>query len=502
MKIFIHIFIISLALPTISKAQAPEIEWENTIGANSSDALYSIKQTSDGGYIVGGCSNSEISGDKTEDNCGEFSLSADFWILKLNDAGVIQWQNTIGGTSEEERCFVFQTPAGDYIAAGSSASGKDCEKTSNSYGGPDYWILKLNTYGVLLWQMKIGGESGDYLMDIKPTSDGGFILGGYSYKATIGGNKTEAGIGLLDYFIVKISPTGTIEWQNTIGTIADDFLTSINPCADGGYIVAGYTTGGISGDKTEASMSPGYADYWILKLDNTGNIVWQNTIGGNFTDISNVILPTTDGGFLVSGYSDSGISGDKTESTLGSSRPWILKLDATGNIVWQNSINDGPNPVTDMIYTSDGNYLLTGGAFWLCKINPLGDEIWSQTIGSGYSPTLMQTADQGYIIGGNSNYGITDVKSEPNYGSNDYWVVKLAPDVCIPITETCNSLDDNCNGLTDDGVVETITINALGATTVCKGESVTLTATYTGSNLQWKKKWIQYCRCNSSLLYY
>ena len=485
-----HIGLLYIAFTIIISplmSQAPAIEWENTIGGNTSDILTSIKQTIDGGYIIGGSSNSDISGDKAEDNCGEFSLAADFWIIKLNEDGNIQWQNTIGGSSEEEHCLIFQTAAGDYIAAGSSASGKVCDKTSNTYGGPDYWVIKINTSGVLLWQMKIGGVSADLLTDIEPTADGGFILGGYSYSSGLGGNKTEAGVGLYDYYIVKISPTGSIEWQNTIGTSANDYLTSIKPCADGGYIVGGHTTGGISGDKTESSMSPGYSDYWIIKLDALGNIQWQNTIGGNFNDILKTVLATTDGGFIIGGESDSGISGDKTESSVGYSRPWILKLNSAGLIEWQNTINDGPNSLTDMIYTSDGNYLLAGGSFWISKMNPLGEELWSQTIGSGYYPVIEQTADLGYIIAGSSNYGISDVKSEPNYGYDDYWVVKLAPDVCMPVDELCNSLDDNCNGIADDGVIETVSIAAGGPTTFCKGSSVTLTATYSGTTLQWKK---------------
>lgn len=487
MKNFLYFLITCFVSHNILNGQAPAIEWENTIGGNASDALTSIKQTFDGGYIIGGSSNSDISGDKAEDNCGEFSNGADFWIMKLNDDGNIQWQNTIGGSSEEEHCFIFQTVSGDFIAAGSSGSSKECDKTSNNYGGQDYWVIKLNTSGVLLWQMKIGGEGHDMLASLEPTADGGFILGGYSSTAGLGGNKTEAGMGLYDYYIVKISPTGSIEWQNTIGTTADDYLTSLKPCADGGYIVGGHTTGGISGDKTEGSMSPGYSDYWVMKLDASGNIQWQNTIGGNFIDLLTTVLPTTDGGFLIGGVSDSGISGDKTESSIGYSRPWILKLNTSGIIEWQNTINDGPNSLTDMIYTSDGNYLLAGGAFWISKLNPLGGELWSETIGSGYNPVIEQTADLGYIIAGSSNYGITDVKSEPNYGDSDYWVIKLEPDVCLPVDEICNGLDDNCNGIADDDVVETISINPDGATTFCKGEEVTLEAVYTGTSLQWKK---------------
>lgn len=483
-----HIGLLYIAFTIIISplmSQAPSIEWENTIGGNSYEILNEIRQTSDGGYIMSGYSNSDLSGEKTEENCN----TTDFWIIKLTESGTIQWQNTIGGESSEEACFIFETESGDFIVAGSSASSKNCDKTSNSYGGSDFWILKINSVGVIIYQMKIGSDDHDLVTALEPTADGGFIVGGTSSAfGGVSGNKTDPGVGLNDYYVVKISATGTIEWQNAIGTTADDFLTSLKPCSDGGYILGGYTTGGISGDKTEASMSPGYEDYWVVKLDASGNIQWQNTIGGNFNDYCYSVIETPYAGFLIGGNSNSGISGDKTESSLGTNWPWILKLNSTGSIVWQNTIQSGPYSLFDMINTADGNYVLSGGDFWICKLNVLGDIMWSQTIGSGYNPrSIQQTSDLGYIMGGISNSGITAVKSEPNYGDADYWIVKLAPDVCMPVDELCNSLDDNCNGIADDGVIETVSIAAGGPTTFCKGSSVTLTATYSGTTLQWKK---------------
>jgi hypothetical protein len=137
----------------------------------------------------------------------------------------------------------------------------------------------------MIWEISngrillVGHGSDDVLKSIQQTTDGGYIIGGYS-NSSISGDKTENCIGSFDYWIVKISGTGTIQWQNTIGGDSDDYLSSIKQTSDGGYILGGYSKSIISGDKIENSM--GLHDYWIVKTNSLGNIQWQNTIGGNY----------------------------------------------------------------------------------------------------------------------------------------------------------------------------------------------------------------------------
>ena len=131
---------------------------------------------------------------------------------------------------------------------------------------------------------------------------------------------------------MKLYPMGGIEWQNSIGGNIHDILTSVEQTADGGYIIGGYSNSGINGDKTEASFaggSYGY-DYWVLKLNSTGNIEWQNTIGGNADDYLYSIQQTNDAGFILGGYSKSGVSGDKSEPNMGSNDYWVVKLNSLG----------------------------------------------------------------------------------------------------------------------------------------------------------------------------
>ena len=327
---------------------------------------------------------------------------------------------------------------------GESWSGISGDKTEASWGSSDYWVVKLNSSGAIEWQNTIGGSSTDYLYSLQQTSDGGYILGGWS-QSGLTGDKTEASMGGSDYWVVKLNSSGAIEWQNTLGGGGEDKLYSLQQTTDGGYLLGGHSYSGISGDKTEVPL--GGSDYWVVKLNSSGAIEWQNTIGGSSEDFLLSFQQTTDGGYILGGYSSSGISGVKNEALLGGYDYWVVKLNSSGVIEWQNTIGG-----------SSDDYLLS----------------------------LQQTTDDGYILGGYSISGISGDKTETSLGFYDYWVVKLEGD-CTPITEICNTLDDNCNGLIDDGVVETISISAGGATTFCQGGSVILTASHSGTSLQWKK---------------
>ncbi|HNO28980.1 MAG TPA: T9SS type A sorting domain-containing protein [Chitinophagales bacterium] len=510
-------FILSVAITQISFGQAPAIEWQNTIGGSSYEDLRSLEQTSDGGYIIGGVSTSPISGDKTEAAWPGGPNGFDFWILKLHADGTIAWQNTIGGTNDDYLYVVKETPDGGFICGGYSASGISGDKTEGSLGGKDYWVLKLDALGNIVWQNTIGGSLDDILYDIALTTDGGYLLGGYSYSS-ISGDKTENNMGIAstdDYWVVKLNGDGTIAWQNTIGGTSQDYLYKVLALADGGFLLGGTSYSGLNGDKTEVSM--GGADYWIIKINSTGSIVWQNGIGGSSNDNFRSFGLTTDGGFIVAGDSRSLVSGDKTETNFDNvtfySDFWILKLNSTGSIVWQNDIgSDRDDYPMDIMQTTDGGYFIAGNSvsallgdktegvigggtifydFWVMKLNATGSILWQNVIGgtnydAPYDADI--TDDGGFIVGGHSYSGISGDKTEANMGASygDYWVFKLES-TCTPLPEVCNGMDDDCDGLIDDGITLSISIAAGGPTSFCQGSNVVLTATHTGTSLQWKK---------------
>ncbi len=421
---------------------AQEIEWQNTIGGLFVDRLYSIQQTIDGGYVLGGYSSSNISIDKTENSVG----GNDYWVVKLDSLGTILWQNTIGGNSIDELYSIQQTSDGGFILAGVSWSNISGDKTENTNGGEDYWIVKVGPFGSIQWQNTIGGSGSEKLYAIKQTLDGGYILGGSSV-ANISGDKTEDCIGSFDYWVVKVDSMGIIQWQNTIGGSGWDELASIQQTIDGGYILGGFSGSNISGDKTENSI--GLYDYWIVKVDSLGIIQWQNTIGGSSSDKLASIIQTTDKGFMLGGYSSSNMSGDKSENSKGDADFWIVKVDSTGTIQWQNTIGgSGWDELASIQQTIDGGYILGGFSessisgdkmensngfsdYWIVKVDSLGVINWQNTIGgNGYDNlcSILQTTDGRYCLGGYSGSSLTGDKKENCLGNVDYWIVKLTDD--------------------------------------------------------------------------
>jgi len=417
---------------------AQEIEWQNTIGGNADDAINSIIESSDGGYLLGGTSSSNISGDKTENCIGQL----DYWIVKINSTGNIQWENTIGGSTSDQLQSIIHTTDGGYFLGGSSNSGVNGDKTENSNGGFDYWVLKVDSIGNIQWQRSIGGFGNDYLHSVSQTSDGGYLLGGFS-NSDISGDKSENSNGNNDYWIVKIDSIGNIQWQNTIGGADNDQLSSLIQTSDSGYILVGASLSDISGDKSENSN--GGQDYWIVKTDSTGNIISENTIGGFADDWLYSVIQSFDNGYVLGGSSNSNISGDKTENCIGGYDYWIVKTDGSGNIIWQKTIGGNTYEEThSMIQTTDGGLILGGSSssnlsrdksentngvndYWIVKTDSLGIIEWENTVGGVATDMLasvIYTSDGGYLLGGFSNSNISGDKDENPVGQTDCWVVK------------------------------------------------------------------------------
>lgn len=433
-------------------AQDPFIEWDNTVGGTGLDGMFSCTEGANGGYLLAGYSYSNISGDKTEDDIGQ----GDCWFIKLNADGVVEWDETIGGTGSDTALVVRGTSDGGFVVAAWSNSDISADKTEDSFASSDFWIFKIDGLGAIEWQNTIGGTSNDQPWSIEETTDGGYIVGGFS-SSDISGDKIEDSIGEEDYWVLKLDALGVIEWQNTIGGTARDELRFAVQTMDGGYFIGGESRSPISGDKTEEGVGcdpgvPCTIDYWVLKLDENGVIDWQNTIGGEDQDNLADGIQTADGGFLLSGHSNSDATGDKTEDQIGGVFDlWIVKLDAVGEVLWDNTIGGtGSEDLglsdTSISQTTDGGFLLGGfsdsnisgdktengiggGDLWILKLNNLGIIEWQNTIGgntSDFFTTAFQTSDGGFLIGSSSYSGISGDKTENPIGGQDYWVVKHA----------------------------------------------------------------------------
>ena len=507
LSLVIICFVMSFCFVTTLSAQFPEMVWQGTYGGSSYDFTVQTAVTSDGGYIMAGTAQSGISGHKT---IGAYGLE-DYWIIKLDGLGNIQWQKVFGGTGSDVAAHAEQTADGGYIIGGYSSSLPSGNKTAPLHGIYDCWILKLNASGIIEWQTSVGGDQNENCYAVHQTPDGGYIVGADS-ESDISGNKTTPSFGGKDYWVIKLDASGTKVWEQAYGGNATDLFADINLTADGGFIIGGSSNSNFSGNKNENTN--GLNDFWVLKLSNTGTIEWQNTIGGSHNDDVYFCQQTLDGNYFVGGSSASEISGDKTEAQFGAAVGlgdyYVMKLNTSGDIIWQNTIGATRE---DQCYAgmqlSDGNYIIggmsgstangdktlprIGGAdiadIWVLLLDTVGN-INSQNVIGGTSTDIAfgfcEGADGGILISAVSWSEINGNKTSPWYGQDDAWVIKLSG-ACVPTTEICNTLDDDCNGLIDDGITETISIEAAGATTVCQGESVVLNATYTGTSIQWKK---------------
>lgn len=261
------------------------IEWQKNYGGTDPDFGHTIKQTNDNGYIIAGTTYSNNI-DVTENNG-----ATDCWILKLNSLGVLEWQNNFGGTNQESARDIIQISDGSYLVTGSTNSSNG--DVTGQHGAGDAWVLKLNSIGILEWQKTLGGTNSESLNKILQTEEGGYILIGNTNSHN--GDVIPGSNGDRDFWVVKLSVDGTVEWQKTYGGIFEDVGLDIKIIENEGYLLAGHKySNGLTG-----------MNYWILKINFNGEIQWQKIIGENGYDFATSILKTNDNGYAVAGYSDS-----------------------------------------------------------------------------------------------------------------------------------------------------------------------------------------------------
>lgn len=448
-KIFFLIF-----LPSLLFSQ--DILWERSYGGKHAEFLYDAIPTPDYGFLLAGSSISNKNGNKTEANKGNL----DYWVWKMDEKGSPEWQKSYGGNGVDLLQSVQLTSDGGFILAGTSSSDKSGDKKENSKGKEDFWIVKLDAKGGEIWQRTIGGTGQEKLLSIAQTIDGGYILGGTSSSNKSEPDekgvedkygKSEDSRGSLDYWAVKLDNKGEIKWQKTLGGQYVDELKSIEQTNDKGYILGGYSNSPISADKTQDNF--GLNDFWIVKLDEDGNELWQRTLGGDKDDNLFALSQTKDGGFIVGGNSNSGATNTKAQTNKNGTDFWVLKLDKIGNIQWQETYNYGKKDIlSSIVENPDGTFLIGGYAqselkgdgqkvlgkttksekegindYIALKIKANGEEIWTQTVGSKGDEVmrkLFETRDGGYILAGTSKGQVSRDKNS-NIGGSDFWIVKL-----------------------------------------------------------------------------
>jgi len=367
----------------------PDTLWTRTFGGPRADHGYSVQQTADNGYIIAGETHSYGAGE------------SDVWLIKTDANGDTLWTRTFGGPDEDKAYSVQQTADNGYIIAG--------ETHSYGAGESDVWLIKTDANGDTLWTKTIGGPHYDDGYSVQQTTDGGYIIAGGTYKFSPLGN--------WDVYLIKTDASGNTLWTKTFGGTEGDYGYSVQQTTDGGYIIAGYTE----------SYSVGESDVWLIKTDASGNTLWTKTFGGTEKDYGRSVQQTADGGYIIAGYTES--------YGAGGYDVWLIKTEANGNTLWTKTFGGtDEDKAYSVQQTADGGYIIAGytasyGAgrydVYLIKTGADGDTLWTRTFGGtnwddGYS--VQQTADGGYIIAGDTHsygagwYDVYLIKTEPELG--------------------------------------------------------------------------------------
>ncbi|MBL4709024.1 MAG: RHS repeat protein, partial [Flavobacteriales bacterium] len=337
--------------------------WEMNIGGERDDRFHSVVQLKNGNFLVGGYSNSGVSGNKKSGNFGGY----DYWLLEIdpNTSSIVLDQN-YGGKRDDILSVAIRTSGkGNYLMGGYSASNPGGNKTAVNYGGNDYWVIEVDPGGAPMWDASYGGKSDDKLRKLIDLGKDRYALAGYSNSGQ-GGNKTSNNYDY-DYWVLQINAGGSINWQRAIQGEETDMALDITLAADGDYVIAGRSNSRKGLEKSQSSLK---YDYWVVKLRNDGSaVIWDRTLGGSVDDLFDSKDPicfsiekTNDDGFIVAGSSPSPISGEKTEAAINDQMDyWMVKIDAGGNYVWDKVIGGEEVDAQTVVRVVDEECFLAAG---------------------------------------------------------------------------------------------------------------------------------------------
>ena len=392
--------------------------WQKALGGTSDDIGLSNAATSDGGSIIAAntsSNNGDISG---------YHGGGDAWLIKQNNSGNIEWQKALGGSSIDRASSIIPTTDGGYAMIGyTTSSDGDVSPAPHGSSFADLWFVKLTNTGTIAWQRVIGGSVGDYGTSVIETPDGSFIAVGYarSNDGDLSGNH-----GDIDVLIIKFNNAGNIVWKKLIGGSNGDWAYAVKAAPDGGFIIAG-SSGSNDGD---ISGNHGGQDCLLAKFDNSGNIVWQKSLGGSGLDYFNynALTINADGSIVVAGTTESN-DGD-VSGNHGGGDGWIVKLTSSGNIVWQKTLGGTAYENANSISTtSTGGFVIAGAKgqdCWIIRLDFDGNFIEEKTLGgSGIDlfNSVTKLTDGGLVAVGSAGSNDGDVSG--NHGGSDVWAVKF-----------------------------------------------------------------------------
>ena len=471
-EFYFLIVLIACILASFREVEAqvplPEKLWDKRFKTDKSDILVKIINRENSGFMLFGYSYANQSGDKSTANYGQ-DYSSDFWVMNIDVLGNKIWDNSYGGNLSDIVRDVISTEDLGYILVGNSESDVSGNKNAPKKGQEDVWIVKIDALGNKLWDRSFGGDKKDYAFSIISTSDGGYLVVAAS-NSIENEDRSEEYIGALDIWLIKIDADGNKIWDKTIGGTGNDILRKILPGQDGGYILFGDSRSPVGYDKS--SEPKGLRDYWIVKVDDNGNKIWDKTYGGEQDDLLIDAVFHPDGGYLVGGVSQSPVSEDRSQSR-GREDYWILRLDVNGDKLWDRTYG-GSNIdfFTSMLALEDKNFILAGysysgvgyekteyskgkGDCWIIKIDANGNKIWDKTYGGSGNELLsyiVNLSNKDFLIGSStfSEKG-GDVSDSGITTEYDYWLIRSSE---VPTNSNIISgyayIDSNENCIYDD----------------------------------------------------
>ena len=439
-------------------AQNPSILWQQAFGGTGTDVLTRFDSPT-GGYYFIGQSDSDISGDKTENSRG----GTDIWVVKTDANYAIEWDKTIGGDQNDvvQSSVILNDTIYIMTHSSSNISG---EKTIAPFGLSDLWLVALNLNGDILWQEQYGGSMDDTKGRIIPLFNGNFLVSSLS-NSGISGNKTEAQIGMRDLWIFEINPqNGAIIQQKTIGSVEEESFNDVIQLSSGDILVKAGALEGISGDKSDFGY--GNEDMWLVKLDGNLNVLSDKCFGGDYSDGQTGNVFEDDGFLYATCSSNSEISGNKTAPNQGSidafARPdcWILKLDLDFNIIWDKTFGGTIDDYgvsmerfewNKIVLSGVSNSTISGnktspkyGDFdtWILILNLDGDVVAQETYGganvdNGFAENEIDGTK--LFLSTFSDSGISGIKTVPSNGGYDCWFMELDASDFLNTEEIINS---------------------------------------------------------------
>ncbi len=406
------ILLLLLAIVTQTWAQAPDTLWTKAYGGATDDWGYDIIQAADGNFVISGATKSY----------GTNPTSGNAWILKIDGNGDTLWTKVYGGTGGEDVDAIQQTSDGGYILAGYT--------NTSGAGGGDFYVLKLDSLGDLQWSRTYGGASHEEARAVQQTSDGGYIIVGYTRSFGVGVPNYE------NFYIVKTNSAGDTLWTRTYGGANGETAYGVvDQMGDGGYMVAGYT----------GSYGAGSTDAWLLRLNASGDTLWTRTYGGPSGDGAYWLTRTGDGGYVLGGTSAS--------FTPGINDLYLVKVDSAGTQQWSRHYGGTDHDQGFSVQqTYDGGYILAGitksfgpgiptnNNYFIVKTNAAGDSLWSKVLGGASNEVanaVRQVDDGGYIVAGYTrSYG-------PGTPNANIYVARLATQVTLVTPERLVTLFRN-----------------------------------------------------------